>query len=75
MNAVLLRSFFMPKFRHKEEFTMFNDEVIEKIFSHKEMQTIPIGAQSTAVAAIGEVLESIKEERPYVTVSELFSYE
>ena len=54
---------------------MFKDEVLEKIFSHKEMQTIPIGAQSTAVTAISEVLEAIKEERPYAAISELFSDE
>lgn len=48
------------------------DEVLERIFSHQEMQTIPLGAQSTAVKAISEVLEQIKEENPYATVSELF---
>ena len=48
------------------------DEVLEKIFAHKEMQKIPLGAQSTAVKAISEVLEQIKEENPYVTVTELF---
>lgn len=54
---------------------MFKDEILEKIFSHKEMQLLPIGAQSTAVAAICDVLEEIKEESPYATISELFSYE
>ena len=48
------------------------DEVLERIFAHKEMQKIPLGAQSTAVKAISEVLEQIKEENPYATVSELF---
>ena len=37
------------------------DEVLERIFAHKEMQKIPLGAQSTAV-----------KENPYATVSELF---
>ena len=57
----------------RREWPMFNDEVLEMIFSHEEMQKIPIGAQSTAVMAIGEVLEAIKEERPYAAISELFS--
>ena len=48
------------------------DEVLEKIFAHTEMQKIPIGCQSTAVKAISEVLEQIKEENPYATLSELF---
>lgn len=48
------------------------DEVLERIFAHKEMQKIPLGAQSTAVKAISDVLEQIKEENPYATVSELF---
>ncbi len=48
------------------------DEVLERIFAHREMQTIPLGAQSTAVKAISEVLEQIKEENPYATLSELF---
>lgn len=52
---------------------MFSDEVLEKIFADKEMQTIPIGAQSTAVSVIGRVLEQIKEEKPYATISELLS--
>ena len=54
---------------------MFKDDVLEKIFSNKEMQLLPIGAQSTAVSAICDVLEEIKEERPYATISELFSDE
>ena len=54
---------------------MFKDEVLEKIFSHKEMQLLPIGAQSTAVSAICDVLEKLKEETPYATISELFSDE
>ena len=48
------------------------DEILERIFAHKEMQTIPLGAQSTAVKAVSEVLKQIKEENPYATLSELF---
>lgn len=52
---------------------MFSDEVLEKIFAHPEMQKIPIGCQSTAVHVFQEVLEEIKEESPYATISELLS--
>lgn len=52
---------------------MFTDEVLEKIFSHPEMQKIPVGAQSTAVHVFQEVIEEIREENPYGTISELFS--
>ena len=41
---------------------MFKDEILEKIFSNKEMQMIPIGCQSTAVSVFERVLESIREE-------------
>ena len=50
---------------------MFSDQILEKIFADKEMQTIPIGCQSTAVNVFERVLESIREENPYATISEL----
>ncbi len=52
---------------------MFTDDVLEKIFSHPEMQTIPVGAQSTAVHVFQDVMDEIREENPYGTISELFS--
>lgn len=52
---------------------MFKDEVLEKIFAHPEMQKIPVGCQSTAVHVFQEVLEEIKGENPYGTISELLS--
>lgn len=51
---------------------MFADETLEKIFSNKGMQTIPIGAQSTAVHAFEEILEDIMEVNPDAKLSELF---
>jgi len=52
---------------------MFTDEFLEKIFSHPEMQKIPIGCQSTAVHVFQEVLEEIKEENPYANISTILS--
>lgn len=63
----------MSKFKHKEVADMFSDEILERIFAHKDMRFVPIGYQSTVVTVIGEILEQIKGEKPYATVSELLS--
>lgn len=52
---------------------MLRDDILEKLFSNKEMQALPIGYQSVAVEVLNKVLEEIKEESPYVTVSDLLS--
>ena len=54
---------------------MLKDEILEKIFSNKEMQMIPIGCQSTAVSVFEQVLEDIRKENPYAAISELFTDE
>lgn len=51
---------------------MLSDDFLTRIFSNKEMQKIPVGAQSTAVHAIQQVLEEIRRENPYGSISELF---
>ena len=71
----LVGDFFMPKFKHKEMKAMLKDEILEKIFSNKEMQMIPIGCQSTAVSVFEDVLEELRKENPYATLSELFADE
>ena len=70
-----LGSFFMQKFKHKEMISMLKDEILEKIFSNKEMQKIPIGCQSTAVSVFEDVLEELRKENPYAILSELFTDE
>lgn len=50
-------SFFMQKFKHKEEGKMFSDEVLEKIFMREDVTKIPLIYQSTMIQAIQEVLE------------------
>ena len=52
---------------------MLSDELLERIFAHKDMRLVPIGYQSTVVTVFGEVLDEIKGENPYATVSELLS--
>ena len=54
---------------------MLKDEILEKIFSNKEMQMIPIGCQSTAVSVFEQVLEDFRKENPYATLSELLTDE
>ena len=54
---------------------MLNDEILERIFANKEMQKIPIGTQATAVSVFEHGVEEIKEEKPYVNVSELLTDE
>lgn len=67
----LISDFFMPKFKHKEMVFMLKDEILEKIFSNKEMQKIPIGTQATAVSVFENVLEELRKENPYATLSDL----
>ena len=52
---------------------MLKDEILEKIFANKEMQMIPIGCQSTAVSVFEDLLEELRKENPYATISELLS--
>lgn len=52
---------------------MFKDEILERIFADEEMNLIPIGCQSTVINVIERVLEKVREENPYVSLSELFS--
>ena len=52
---------------------MLKDEILETIFANKEMQKIPIGCQSTAVSVFENVLEELRKENPYATISALLS--
>lgn len=52
---------------------MLSDEILERIFADKEMQTIPVGCQSTAISVIERILDEFKEETPYASLSDLFS--
>ena len=63
----------MPKFKHKEMKAMLKDEILEKIFSNKEMQIIPIGCQSTAVSVFEDVIEELRKENPYANISDILS--
>lgn len=51
---------------------MFSDFILEKIFSHPEMQKIPVGTQATSVHVFEEILEDILEVNPYESIQSLF---
>lgn len=52
---------------------MLNDDVLEKIFMHPDIQKIPIGTQATAVHVFDDVIEQIVKENPYADVQSLLS--
>lgn len=52
---------------------MFSDEMLIKIFADKEIQTVPIGCQATVLKVVERVLEEVKEENPYATLSDILS--
>lgn len=70
----VLPSFFMPKFRHKEDEPMFTDGVLGRIYSNPQIRTVPAGAQTTMVDIVATELEKIWEENPYVTLPQLLGY-
>ena len=41
---------------------MFSDEVLERIFAHKELKDIPINEQSVMIHIIETVLEEMERE-------------
>ena len=52
---------------------MLKDEVLEKIFSDKECQRVPIGYQATMVSVFDKVLDDIKGENPDADFSAILS--
>ena len=65
----------MQKYSHKGGMVMLKDEVLEKIFSDKECQRVPIGYQATMVSVFDEVMQEIKGENPYADFSAILSNE
>lgn len=52
---------------------MFSDEILTRILADQELRTIPVGCQSTAINVIERILDKIKEEQPYATLSDILS--
>lgn len=55
--------------------SLLKDEILEKIFSDEEMQKIPIGTQATAVNVFEKILDDIRRDKSYDSISELFTDE
>lgn len=72
MNRKCGGSFFMPKFKHEGGNFMIKEEIMEKYYSNKHTKNIPILFVCECFTAIERVLEEIRKENPYATVSELF---
>lgn len=49
----------MPKFRYKEWWLMFSDEILERIFSDPEASKIPIEEQSIMIRVIEKTLDNM----------------
>ena len=52
---------------------MLCDKIMERFFSHPEMQKLSIETQSVIVKVFEEVIEQVSEEKPYAELSELLS--
>jgi hypothetical protein len=62
----------MPKFKHKEVFRMLKEEILEKYYANKHTVKVPVLFASECFTAMERVLEEIRKENPYATISELF---
>lgn len=52
---------------------MLSDEIMEKIFSHKDMKSVPVGYQSIVIEVVGDILDEIARDNKYAAVSELLT--
>lgn len=49
---------------------MFSDEVLEKIFARKELQSLDLATQSAIIHAIEDVLEEVDQNEHERNISE-----
>ena len=54
---------------------MFTQEIMDKIFAHKDMKKVPVGYQMAVYRIIEEVLENTANEFPYTNLFQLFQKE
>lgn len=52
---------------------MLNDDILEKIICHRAVSNFCLETQAEIINMFEEILEQIKEDNPYVTVSELLN--
>lgn len=54
---------------------MLKEEILEKYFSNKHTAKIPVLFASECFTSIERVLDEIRKENPYATISDLFADE
>lgn len=52
---------------------MLNDEVLEKILLHPNMRNYCLHQQTEIINIFDDVVQQMKEEKPYATISELLA--
>ncbi len=52
---------------------MLSDKLLEKIFADEDIRKMSVSEQSMIANAIERVLEEVKEENPYASLSELLN--
>lgn len=52
---------------------MLSQDTNIRFYSHPKMCQLPIGTQSEVMSIFEDILNDVKEENPYVTVSELYT--
>lgn len=50
---------------------MLSKELLEKILANEDSHKVPFGCQSTMIHVFENVLEGIREEKPYATIIDL----
>lgn len=52
---------------------MLNDEVLEKLLLHPNMKDFCLYQQTQIINIFDDVVQQMKEEKPYASISELLS--
>lgn len=52
---------------------MLNDEVLEKLLLHPNMREFCLYQQTQIINMFDDVVQQMKEEKPYASISELLS--
>ena len=66
-------SFFMRKFKHKEENNMFSDELTERIYMDERLDNIPFDYKSSVLRAVQDAIESRISENPDMSREEILN--
>lgn len=51
---------------------MLNEEIVEKYYCNKHTHKVPVLFACECLTAIERVIDEVRKENPYATISELF---